>query len=509
MNSATQMLGLTVKGALRLGQTGRVLAGTGVGWLLGDRPPTPRLVRQTFERLGATYVKLGQFIASSPSMFPDAWVTEFQHCLDRTAPLPWRTVHRALREELGRKLESEFLWVDPEPLASASIAQVHAARLKTGEDVVLKVRKPGVEKIIVTDLNLLHLVARVAEKVTPGAAHASLAAIVEEIQGSMLEECDFLKEAANIEAFRQYLDDTFNTRAVAPRVHPALSTARVLTMERFFGASLTDPAALRRCTDDPEELLVDALNTWFGSLMHCRTFHADLHAGNLMALRDGRIGFIDFGIVGRLGKKERRFLAEILYGFIRRDYLRVAEVHFEAGYVPPIHDVHAFAQAIRAIGEPIHGQPAETISMARLLALLFEVTEIFDMQARPELVLLQKTMVVVEGVARNLNPSFNMWKAAEPVVGDWIQGNLGPRGFLEDTRDGALALVSLARQAPELAARAERLSREIDTMAEKGLRFDDETAEAIGKSEARHSRSGRIALWVIAATLIWIALQMG
>lgn len=325
MNFATQMLGLTVKGALRLGQTGRVLAGTGVGWLLGDRPPTPRLVRQTFERLGATYVKLGQFIASSPSMFPDAWVTEFQHCLDRTAPLPWRTVHRALHEELGARLETEFLWVDPEPLASASIAQVHAARLKTGEDVVLKVRKPGVEKIIVTDLNLLHLVARVAEKVTPGAAHASLAAIVEEIQGSMLEECDFLKEAANIEAFRQYLDDTLNTRAVAPRVHPALSTARVLTMERFFGASLTDPAALRRCTDDPEELLVDALNTWFGSLMHCRTFHADLHAGNLMALRDGRIGFIDFGIVGRIREETWRAMFALAEGLPKGDFKAVAE----------------------------------------------------------------------------------------------------------------------------------------------------------------------------------------
>jgi aarF domain-containing kinase len=306
LNTTGEMLGLTVKGALRIGQTGRVLAGTGVGWLFGDRPPTPRLVRQTFERLGATYVKLGQLIASSPSMFPEPWVTEFQHCLDQTTPLPWRTIRRALKEELGDKLESEFLWVDPEPLASASIAQVHAARLRTGEDVVLKVRKPGVQKVIVTDLNLLHLVARVAERVTPGAAHASLAAIVEEIQGSMMEECDFLREAANIEAFREYLDETLNTQAVAPRVYPKLSTARVLTMERFFGVPLTDAEGLRRCTDDPEELLLNALNTWFGSLMHCRTFHADLHAGNLMALRDGRIGFIDFGIVGRIREETWR-----------------------------------------------------------------------------------------------------------------------------------------------------------------------------------------------------------
>jgi aarF domain-containing kinase len=325
MNAATEMLGLSVKGALRLGHTGRVLAGTGVGWLLGDRPPTPRLVRRTFERLGATYIKLGQFIASSPSIFPDAWVTEFQHCLDQTTPLPWRTIHRALREELGARLDSDFRWVDPQPLASASIAQVHAARLLSGEDVVLKVRKPGVEKVIVTDLNLLHLVARVAERVTPGAAHASLAAIVQEIQASMMEECDFLKEAANIEAFRQYLDDTLNTQAAAPRIYPELSTARVLTMERFFGVPLTDAAGLRRCTDDPEELLLTALNTWFGSLMHCRTFHADLHAGNLMALRDGRIGFIDFGIVGRIREETWRAMFSLADGLPRGDFKAVAE----------------------------------------------------------------------------------------------------------------------------------------------------------------------------------------
>jgi aarF domain-containing kinase len=325
MNHATEMLGLTVRGTIRLGHTGRVLAGTGVSWLLGDRPPTPRLVRRTFERLGATYIKLGQLIASSPSMFPEAWVTEFQHCLDQTTPLPWKTIRRALKEELASKLESEFLWIDPEPLASASIAQVHAARLKSGEDVVLKVRKPGVQKVIVTDLNLLHLVARVAEKLTSGAAHASLAAIVEEIQASMMEECDFLKEAANIEAFREYLDDTLNTHAVAPRVHHGLSTARVLTMERFFGVPLTDAEGLRRCTDDPEGLLVSALNTWFGSLMHCRTFHADLHAGNLMALRDGRVGFIDFGIVGRIREETWKAMFALAEGLPKGDFRAVAE----------------------------------------------------------------------------------------------------------------------------------------------------------------------------------------
>ena len=183
-------------------------------------------------------------------------------------------------------------------------------------------------------------------------------------------------------------------------------------------------------------------------------------------------------------------------------------MHFEAGYVPARHNTESFAQAIRAIGEPIHGQPAETISMAKLLTLLFEVTELFDMATRPELVLLQKTMVVVEGVARTLDPAFNMWKTAEPVVGHWIARNLGPAGILSDAREGVSALVALARQAPEIAARTERLSREIESMAEHGLRFDEATARAIGKAEARHTRSGRIALWVIALALIWIAWNL-
>src|SRR5690606_23816144 len=227
--------------------------------------------------------------------------------------------------------------------------------------------------------------------------------------------------------------------------------------------------------------------------------------GNLFVQADGTIVAVDFGIMGRIGRKERRFLAEILYGFITRNFHRVAEVHFEAGYVPAHHDVAAFAQALRAIGEPIHGQSAETISMARLLTLLFEVTELFDMQTRHELLLLQKTMVVVEGVARTLDPHFNMWKASEPVVSNWMEANLGPHGLLTDARDGLGALAAMVRQAPELAARTERLAREIEAMAERGLRFDAETAEAIGRAEARHSRAGRVALWAIAATLLFIA----
>jgi len=314
--------------------------------------------------------------------------------------------------------------VEPQPLASASIAQVHAARLKTGEDVVLKVRKPGVQKVIVTDLNLLHLVARVAERVTPGAAHASLAAIVEEIQNSMMEECDFLKEAANIEAFREYLDETLNTRAVAPRVYPALSTARVLTMERFFGVPLTDAEGLRRCTDDPEELLLNALNTWFGSLMHCRTFHADLHAGNLMALRDGRIGFIDFGIVGRIREETWRAMFALAEGLPKGDFKAVAEGLATMGATREGVDTARLAADLETLfrkldlappvageeyGRVVYAEPPEDEDLNRALMDLVAVGRRHGIRFPREFTLLVKQFLYFDRYIRMLAPDLALF----------------------------------------------------------------------------------------------------
>jgi ubiquinone biosynthesis protein len=350
------------------------------------------------------------------------------------------------------------------------------------------------------------LAARLQERFIPASRRLRPVEVTQTLAQTTKIEMDLRLEAAALSELGENTKDDPGFRV--PWVDWERTGRDVLTLEWIDGIKMSDLEALRAAGHDLKQLAATLIQSFLRQTLRDGFFHADMHPGNLFVEPDGTIAAVDLGIVGRLGKKERRFLAEILYGFIRRDYARVAEVHFEAGYVPSTHDVRAFAQAIRAIGEPIHGQPAETISMARLLALLFEVTDLFDMQARPELVLLQKTMVVVEGVARTLDPTFNMWKTAEPVVSEWIRHHLGPGGLLEDARDGAAALVSLARQAPELAARTERLSREIDAMAEKGLRFDDATAEAIGRAEARHTRSGRIALWIIAAALVAIAWQI-
>ncbi|TGN39471.1 ABC1 kinase family protein [Marinobacter confluentis] len=290
----------SLKGAFRIGQTVSVLGRTGINWVRGERPPAPKLLRQTFESLGATYIKLGQFIASSPTFFPKAYVEEFQHCLDRTPSLPYSVIRKIIRDELGRPLEEVFSEIDPVPLASASIAQVHPAKLVTGEEVVIKVQKPGVENILLTDLNFLYLSAKVLETLAPKLSWTSMSGIVEEIQRTMMEECDFIKEANNLRVFREFLHNTHNEDATVPKVYEVASTRRILTMERFHGVPLTDLESIRGYARDPERTLITAMNTWFSSLTQCEFFHADVHAGNLMVLKDGRVGFIDFGIVGRI-----------------------------------------------------------------------------------------------------------------------------------------------------------------------------------------------------------------
>lgn len=292
--------GNALKGIVRIGTTTAILTSTGISWLRGDRPPTPRLVRQTFEKLGATYVKLGQFVASSPSLFPPEYVNEFQYCLDKTQALPFKYIRRVIEQELKQPLEKVFATIDETPLASASIAQVHAATLITGESVVVKVQKPDVENILLTDLNFIYWATRIFERLFPKIKFASLSAIVSEIQACMMEEVDFYKEAENIKQFNEFLKATNNPLAIAPQVYPQASSLRVLTMERFYGVPLTDLETIKRYAKDPANTLINAMNTWFSSLMFCESFHADLHAGNLMVLTDGRIGFIDFGIVGRV-----------------------------------------------------------------------------------------------------------------------------------------------------------------------------------------------------------------
>ena len=303
--------------------------------------------------------------------------------------------------------------------------------------------RPGIERRFRVDLEAFTFAARHAESIAAEARRLRLIETVDTLRRSVAIEMDLRLEAAALSEMAE------NTKADpdfrVPTVDWDRTAKDVLTLEWIDGTPLHDRAKLEAKGFDLKHLGRAVIQTFLRHALRDGFFHADMHPGNLFVDGDGRLIFVDFGIMGRLGPKERRFLAEILYGFITRDYHRTAEVHFEAGYVPPQHSVESFAQAIRAIGEPIHNRAADEISMAKLLMLLFEVTGLFDMRTRPELLLLQKTMVVVEGVARALDPKLDMWTVAEPVVREWMERHLGPVGRIEDAAQGAATAIPRQR----------------------------------------------------------------
>ncbi len=472
-----------------------------------DRDRSDRLANAV-DRLGPSYVKLGQFLATRPDVVGHEIADDLACLQDKMDTFSTEDARSTIESSLGRPVEDLFVSFS-EPVAAASIAQVHPAETAFEDGtkkVAVKVIRPGVRRRFFNDLESYFLASRLQERFVPAMRRLKPVQVTETLAQTTRLEMDLRLEAA---ALSELAENTANDAGFrVPSVDWERTGRDVLTIEWIDGTKLSDIEGLKRANHDLKNIARDLVQNFLRHTLRDGFFHADMHPGNLFVDQNSTIVAVDLGITGRINKKERRFLAEILHGFITRNYMRVAEVHIEAGYVPAKHSPAAFAQAIRAIGEPIQGQSAETISMAKLLTLLFEITEIFDMETRPELLLLQKTMVVVEGVARTLDPEFNMWKTAEPVVSDWVLENLGPRAMIQDAGDGLKALASLARQAPEFKKRTERLSEEIDAMAEHGLRFDDETALKIGKAEARYSRSGRVALWVIAIAAIWIALSL-
>ncbi|GGA79959.1 putative protein kinase UbiB [Brucella endophytica] len=460
---------------------------------------------RAMNKLGPSYVKLGQFLATRPDIVGRDVALDLAMLQDRLDYFPREAAVRAIEGSLGRPIDDLYVRFDP-PIAAASMAQVHPAEvMRDGapHKVAVKVIRPGVRQRFARDLESFFMLAQMQERYVPATRRLRPVEITQTLAQSTRIEMDLRLEAAALSEIAENVKEDPGFRV--PAVDWERTGRDVLTLEWIDGVKMSDIEGLRAAGHDLKMLAETLIQSFLRHTLRDGFFHADMHPGNLFVDPQGTIVAVDFGITGRLGKKERRFLAEILYGFITRDYARVADVHFEAGYVPHRHDAASFAQAIRAIGEPIHGQSAQTISMAKLLTLLFEVTELFDMQTRPELLLLQKTMVVVEGVSRTLDPHFNMWKAAEPVVSDYLRESLGPVGIIADARESGSALLHLLRQTPEMVKRFERITYELDHMAEEGLRLAPETAEAIGRASARRSRWGRVGFALLALAVLAIA----
>ncbi len=341
-----QMAELGVRGSVRLLQTCAAVYPKALRWLIDWRVPAPAEMRELFESLGVTYIKFGQFIASSPSIFPKEYVDEFQKCLDQTPAIPFRKVKAIIEDDLGKPLDRVFEHISPQPLASASIAQVHAATLLSGEQVVVKVQKPGVKATLTTDLNTVYLVTRLFERIIPNLDRGSIADLVEEMYQAMLDECDFVKEADNLVHFERFLTGAGNTSVVVPKPYLEASNERVLTMERFYGVALTDIEALKASGHDAAESLFNAMNTWFASLTQCEFFHADLHSGNLMLLKNGQVGFIDFGMVGRIKPSVWEATFKLFMAVSEQDYQTMAESMLAIGVTRSEVDVNALARDI-------------------------------------------------------------------------------------------------------------------------------------------------------------------
>jgi ubiquinone biosynthesis protein len=451
---------------------------------------------RAMERLGPSYVKLGQFLATRPDVVGIETARNLERLQDRMAPFGRGEAVAIVERSLGASLNELFAEFG-DPVAAASIAQVHRARTPEadgGREVAVKILRPGVEARFRRDLADMLFAARLAERLSDEARRLRLVEVVETLARGVRLEMDFRLEAA---AASELAENTKNdVDFTAPAVDWNRTARDVLTVEWIDGTPLSDLDALRETNLDLPKLGQNVIQSFLRHAVRDGFFHADMHQGNLFVDRQGRIAAVDFGIMGRLTPAERRFLAEILFGFITRDYRRVAVVHFDAGYVPRTHGVEEFAQAIRAVGEPIHSRTADQISMAKVLTLLFEITALFDMSTRTELVLLQKTMVVVEGVARSLDPNLNMWATAEPVIRSWIEDNLGPSGKMRGAGEALNAALLAFAKAPQMLERLDVVSERLAATAKAPEERSD------GRWRSGLSKWIALPLWLIAGAFV-------
>jgi ubiquinone biosynthesis protein len=433
----------------RLLKWGRVLARHGALRGIERDPNTPAPVRrlariarfgasipkvptygEAFQELGPAAIKFGQALATRPDLVGEQAARDLQLLQDNLPPAPFEQVRLAIEQGLEKPLDQVFADIDPEPVGAASIAQVHRAHTTDGRLVAVKVLRPNIEEDFARAIETYEWAAARVERMGGEAARLRPRAVVAHFKQWTARELDLRREAASASELRENL--IAESGFYVPAIDWTRTSRRVMTLEWIDGIKMTDRQALVDAGHDLANLAAILVRAFLRQAVIDGFFHADLHQGNLFALPDGRLAAIDFGIMGRIDRQARFWLAEILYGLITGDYLRVAEIHFEAQYVPGHHNVEEFATALRAVGEPIRGLPVKDISIGQMLDGLFTITRDFDMPTQPHLLLLQKTMVMEEGVAHALDPDINMWETAEPFLREWVRGELGPEAALAD-----------------------------------------------------------------------------
>ncbi|CAK0741392.1 putative protein kinase UbiB [Azospirillaceae bacterium] len=445
--------------------------------------------------LGPTFIKLGQALSIRSDLVGEQIAADLADLRDRLPPFPFENVRAIIEGELGRPLETLYSSFDEKSIAAASIAQVHFAVTAAGEEVAVKVLRPGIEHTFRRDVELFFWLAELALWLQPGLRRLRMCEVVDMFYRTTCMEMDLRMEAsAASELAHNFIgDQTFRV----PSVNWDLTAQRVLTLERIHGIKVVEGVQMRAMGYDPDRVMAHAASTFFNQVFRDGYFHADLHPGNLFVQSDGSIAAVDFGIMGRLDWATRTYLADMLIGFLTGDYRRVAKVHFQAGYVPAHHSLDVFTQACRAIGEPLLNKPLNEISVGKLLAQLFTVTEQFEMETQPQLLLLQKSMLIAEGVGRTLNPAINMWELARPLIEAWMRENRGPEARVVDELD---SILTMARRLPAVVRGMEKT---VEMMTGSGLRLHPETVAVLTRS-----RVSRFDLWLLRLTFVLMLLAV-
>jgi ubiquinone biosynthesis protein len=455
-----------------------------------------------FQAIGPAAIKLGQSLATRPDVVGVDAARNLLTLQDSLPPLPFETIREAIEASFDRPLEDLFAQVDPDPVGSASIAQVHRATTIEGRDVAVKVLRPGIREKFARDIETYEWAAAHLEALGAEAARLRPRAVIANFKRWTLRELDLRREAASASELADAMKAYEGYKV--PDIDWDRTNGRVMTIEWIDGAKISDMDALRAAGHDLPRLARRLTLAFLTQAIAAGYFHADMHQGNLFVQDDGTIVAIDFGIMGRINRRARQWLAEILYGLTTGNYRRVAEIHFEAQYVPSYHTVEEFATALRAVGEPMRGKPVSELSVGQMLDGLFAITRDFDMQTQPHLLLLQKTMVMVEGLATQLDPAINMWDVAAPYVRSWIRDELGPEAAIADRiREDTQTLLGL----PDLIRRIE------DRFPAKGGAPEQAPLPEIELMWARKPRINQWPRYLLAASIggiaAWAAMAAG
>ena len=453
-----------------------------------------------FQALGPSFIKLGQALSVRSDLVGDEVAADLAQLQDRLDPFPSAAARATVEAELGGKLDDFFVDFEDEAVAAASIAQVHRAVTTEGEEVAVKVLRPGIEAAFNRDIELMRWLAQIIAGLHPSLDRLKPVEVVETFAETAQIEMDLRLEAAAAQELRANFEDMDGFEV--PGVDWRRTGRRVITSSWVDGVPIHDRERLEAEGHDLAGIVALMASVFFLQVFRDGFFHADLHPGNLLVDKDGRVHAIDFGIMGRLDRPTRRYLADMLYSFLVRDYRRVADIHISAGLVPADQSASSFAQAARSIAEPILGLPLNEISLARLVGQLFQVAKRFRMEVQPQLLLLQKTMLVAEGVGRGLHPETNMWELAWPLIEGWMEEQLGPRARIrENAETFADAIMRLPKALGDL-------ERAVDVLARNRVQLDPETVAGL-RSELAGRRRGRgmwlaaLALAAAAALLAW------